>query len=80
MAKLPKMMAQFENNTEAIKAIEMAIGRIFLLGSRPSEEGDIKQYEDARHIAFEAADYLGIDTKNEHINSYQKDYFKIHKD
>lgn len=72
-------MIKFDNSAQAQSAIEMAIGRIFLLGSRSFQNGDIKSYEDARHIAFEAAEYLGL-SLDAPAHSYQADYHKIHHD
>lgn len=73
------MIPRFYSNQEAEQALSLAIGRIFLLGSRPEIEGDIKKYEDARYAALCAAEYLGINVADER-SSYQKDYHKIHKD
>ena len=72
-------MKNFDNNQQAEQAMNLAIGRIFLLGSRPEQEGDIKQYEDARYVALCAAEYLGISV-SEQAHSYQRDYHKINKD
>lgn len=33
--------------------VQLALGRIFRLGSRPSQEGDIEQYEEARAIIMQ---------------------------
>lgn len=35
---------------EAATIVKMAIGRLFLLGSRPFQPGDIEQYEDCRRV------------------------------
>jgi len=51
------------DKAEAEVALRLAIGRIFRLASRPKRNGDAQKYEDARRIALEAADVLGIDHK-----------------
>ena len=40
---------------EAQRLCELAIGRILRLGSRPYQEGDIREYEDARAVLLEFA-------------------------
>jgi len=37
------------NNTQAI---EMALGRLFLIASRPFEEGDLEMYEKIRSVVM----------------------------
>ena len=44
--------------TEARRVAELAIGRIFRMGSRPYQEGDLEEYERCRAIAFEAHDTM----------------------
>lgn len=40
-----------------LRALEqLALGRIFRLGSRPTQEGDIAQYEDCRRIIMLCAE------------------------
>lgn len=38
------------------RIISLAIGRIFLLASRPEQEGDVAQYERCRSIILNALD------------------------
>lgn len=73
------MPLQFDNDQQAQQAMSLAIGRIFVLGSRPTTDGDIKKYEDAKYVIFCAAEHLGIIPEDK-APSYQKDYFKIHQD
>jgi hypothetical protein len=61
-------MINFDTPTQANKAMELAIGRIFHLGSRPAKEGDIKLYEDARYVILCASEYLGIIYKDSSHN------------
>lgn len=51
-------MILFSNKEEAEKAMELAIGRIFRMGSRPTQEGDIEMYEKCRSIIMAASEYL----------------------
>ncbi len=37
-------------------AVSLAFGRLFLLGSRPYQEGDVQQYEMCRKVIMDAAD------------------------
>lgn len=46
--------------TEARQLINAAIGRLFLLGSRPYQPGDEKQFADCRQAVLEAAEVLDI--------------------
>ncbi len=50
----------FDNEKEANQIMQLAIGRILLLGSRPFKEGDIEDYENARHVFLEASDFIGL--------------------
>lgn len=47
---------------EAEVALDLALGRLFKLCSRPEQPGDIEQYEKLRAVAMEAAEVLGIDS------------------
>lgn len=42
-------------DAETKKIVELAIGRIFRLGSRPTQPGDIEDYERCRAIIMGAA-------------------------
>lgn len=41
--------------SEGDSVIELALGRIFRLGSRPTQPGDVEEYERCRALIFEAA-------------------------
>jgi len=71
---------KFSSNQEANKAMELAIGRLFLLGSRPFQEGDIQQYEDLKSVFLDAADFNGLKLDTTDRNSYQANYSKIYHD
>lgn len=72
-------MIHFDDIQQAERAIQLAIGRIFALGSRPAQEGDIKKYEDARYVILCASEYLEININDSEPN-YTRDYNKIHHD
>lgn len=38
------------------KIIELALGRIFRMGARPTQPGDVEEYERCRAIILEASD------------------------
>jgi len=40
---------------EAKKTIELAFGRILRMGSRPTKEGDIQEYERCRNLIIKAS-------------------------
>jgi len=40
------------------RAIECALGRIFRLGARPTQPGDIEEYERCRAIILSATDLI----------------------
>ena len=42
-------------DTEANAVIALALGRIFRLGSRPTQPGDVREYERCRALIIEAA-------------------------
>jgi hypothetical protein len=48
------------DTNEARQLMQLAIGRILRLGSRPFQEGDIEQSEMARAAFYRAIDALGI--------------------
>lgn len=55
LAAIKVAVAVSTEEQEKQKAIELALGRIFRLGSRPSQPGDVKQYEDARAVIMSYA-------------------------
>lgn len=50
----------FNSVTEADTAWKLALGRILRIGARPSQEGDIAEYEDMKAIIMNAKEYLDI--------------------
>lgn len=46
---------------ERSKVFEMAMGRIFLLGSRPFQKGDIEEYERCRAVIMDLAQTVPAD-------------------
>jgi hypothetical protein len=70
-------MAHFDNNQQAEIAMNLAIGRVFALGSRPAQDGDSKKYEDARYVILCASEYLGL-TVDDLEHNYAKDSKNIH--
>jgi len=47
------------------RVVRIALGRIFLLLSRPTQPGDVERYEEARRVVLEFAEPLpeGWDTR-----------------
>ena len=70
----------FNTSAEATKAAELAIGRILRLGSREYQEGDERDYENARAVFYDAMDYLGIGPQPDNRPNYAAQYSKIHHD
>jgi hypothetical protein len=70
----------FDNTTDATKAMNLAIGRIFRLGSRPFQEGDIELYEEAKRVCLHAAEFLGLILPQDLRPNYAKDYKRIYHD
>lgn len=65
-------MNNFDNEQQAREAAALAFGRILRLGSRPTQPGDVAQYENARAVVIAACEYLGIDGTDTRHN-YIKD-------
>ena len=38
------------------RIMQLALGRIFLLGSRPTQPGDVEEYERCRRVILDAAE------------------------
>ena len=55
------------------KIMELALGRIFRLGSRPTQPGDIEQYEAARHAFLTAYDADPFEVKPDHSPNHVRD-------
>ena len=51
---------------------ELALGRIFRMGSRPYQEGDIAEYYRCRDIVLDAAEALPYDDRP----NYARDRFR----
>lgn len=69
-----------ENKEEAEQLMNLAIGRIFRLGSRPFQEGDIELYEEAKRVCLHAGEFLGLALPVDVRPNYVRDYYKIHHD
>lgn len=74
------MTIQFNNTAEANKVMQLALGKILRIGSRPSEEGDIQLYENAKFAFLDAAEFLGVEGKADMRPDYSNDFYNIHKD
>lgn len=53
-------MNYFNSEQEANKAMELALGRIFRIGAREAEAGDIEEYERCKWIIIDAGAFLNI--------------------
>lgn len=71
---------KIETTQQANKIMELAIGRIFRLGSRPFQVGDVQLYEEAKWAVMDAAEFLGMQTSFQDTICYAADYKKIHHD
>ena len=64
--------------TQAMPAeVQMALGRMFSLLSRPFQEGDAEQYEAARNVILNAAEAQGRDTRVGYAHDFARDYRSI---
>ena len=73
------MTTKFNSKKEAEQLMSLCVGRLFNLGSREFNSGDIENYEQLKNLFLDAADFIGLQHKENQV-SYQKDYYKIHKD
>lgn len=55
------------------KLVELALGRIFALGSRPTQPGDAEQYEVCRAIIQTVADIEGVSGEPDWVPSWPRD-------
>lgn len=55
-------------DSEARLILTLACGRLFRMGTRPTEPGDVETYARIRSAALEAADHLGIDLTDNRPN------------
>lgn len=53
------------------KVIELAIGRILRLGSRPARPGDVAEYERCRALILDAAERQGITPSGSNIGTHR---------
>jgi len=51
---------EFYNEEEANSAMQLAVGRILKLGSRPTQDGDILDYEKAKNVFMTGIEFLGL--------------------
>jgi hypothetical protein len=56
--------------------VQLALGRIFLLASRPAQPGDVEQYERARKVVLDAADEFQITPGPDYEHCWVRDRFK----
>lgn len=75
-----KMTSKFNTTQEAQTTMQLALGRILRLGSRPFVEGDIEDYEKTKGAFIDAAEFLGLELKADTRSCYVRDYAKIHHD
>jgi hypothetical protein len=65
-------------STQAMPAeVQMALGRIFRLMSRPARDGDIQQYAMARKVILDAAEARGMDISAGYAHDFGRDYHSI---
>lgn len=60
------------NPTERSKAFALAMGRIFKLGSRPTQPGDAAEYARCRNLILDLAEEEGVDL-SDHRPNYIRD-------
>lgn len=61
------------SNAERDRIISLALGRIFRLGSRPFQPGDIEQYENARRVIYAAHDAAPFAVGPDHNPNHTRD-------
>jgi len=54
------------DNAERNAIFRLALGRIFRLASRPTQPGDVEQYEDARRAIYAAYDAAPFAVESDH--------------
>ncbi len=59
-------------SAEKGKLVELALGRIFLMGSRPTQPGDVEEYERCRAIILDATDPVEPDWTANYIRDRNK--------
>jgi hypothetical protein len=52
------MKSQFKTRQQAEQIIELALGRILSIGSRPFRNGDFEEYEKCKWLILDADEYL----------------------
>lgn len=72
LAAIKVAVASSREEQEKHRAVELAMGRIFRLGSRPSQPGDVEQYEEARAVIMSYAP----DTLPDYRPNYARDRHK----
>jgi len=70
----------FDDIQQAQQAMNLAIGRLFRLGSRSFQNGDIELYEEAKKICFDVVEYLSIALPLDMRPNYARDYSKLYHD
>ena len=61
-------------NTDS-QTVELALGRIFRIASRPTQPDDVAEYERCRRLILDVLDSTG-DVKADHAHCYARDYGK----
>lgn len=74
------MTPKFNDKQEAAATINLALGRIFKICSRPFQEGDEEVYGQCRSIILDGFDFLGIVAEPDNRPSYVRQYNIIPKD
>lgn len=56
--------------------IELALGRIFRMGARPTQPGDVEEYERCRRIILDEVDDPGVSTREGYQPNWARDRLK----
>ena len=62
-------MIRFDSVLEAKTTINLSIGRILRMASRPSQEGDITEYYKCKAIIEEALEYIDFEKSQQNYAS-----------
>ncbi len=58
------------------REVQLALGRIFSMGSRPTQPGDVECYEACRALILDYAESQGQDLRSDHVHNYVRDRFR----
>ena len=56
---------------ERAQIVRLALGRVFQLGSRPTQPGDVEQYESCRALVMAASE-----PRTDYVHNYVRDRLK----